>query len=108
MLGWLPSAASGPLTWTLSNATSTAWIRQHPRNRKQRANAAAPPANATKEQRNEDQTHQHLRGRPEQGSALLYRSAGLREEDRFQSGAIPLANCGLTRGSRRHRAATRA
>ena len=26
MPGWLSSAGSGPLTWMLSNATSTAWI----------------------------------------------------------------------------------
>src|SRR5215471_16598360 len=29
MPGWLRSVGSGPLTWTLSNATSTAWINQH-------------------------------------------------------------------------------
>ena len=31
MPGWLSSAGSGPLTWMLSNATSTAWINQHKR-----------------------------------------------------------------------------
>ena len=29
MPGWLRSASSGPLTWMLSNATSTAWIHHH-------------------------------------------------------------------------------
>ena len=29
MPGWLRSAGSGPLTWMLSNATSTAWIRSN-------------------------------------------------------------------------------
>ena len=29
MPGWLRSAGSGPLTWMLSNATSTAWINPH-------------------------------------------------------------------------------
>src|SRR5437016_11285221 len=29
MPGWLSSVGSGPLTWMLSNATSTAWINQH-------------------------------------------------------------------------------
>ncbi len=28
MPGWLRSAGSGPLTWMLSNATSTAWAYQ--------------------------------------------------------------------------------
>src|SRR6266480_4537855 len=31
MPGWLRSASSGPLTWMLSNATSTAWISRHQR-----------------------------------------------------------------------------
>ena len=31
MSGWLSSVGSGPLTWMLSNATSTAWINQHQR-----------------------------------------------------------------------------
>ena len=34
MPGWLRSAGSGPLTWMLSNATSTAWINQHQTKRK--------------------------------------------------------------------------
>src|SRR3990172_2618464 len=36
MPGWLRSAGSGPLTWMLSNATSTAWVNQHQRKGKQR------------------------------------------------------------------------
>src|SRR5207249_10392589 len=35
MPGWLRSAGSGPLTWMLSNATSTAWINQHERKGRQ-------------------------------------------------------------------------
>src|SRR5689334_19891308 len=35
MRGWINSAASGPRTWTHSNATWTAWIKQHQRKRKQ-------------------------------------------------------------------------
>src|SRR6266567_1995892 len=34
MPGWLRSVGSGPLTWMLSNATSTAWINQCERKRK--------------------------------------------------------------------------
>src|ERR1700758_5609745 len=33
MRGWLSSAGSGPLTWMLSNATSTGWIHQHRKGR---------------------------------------------------------------------------
>src|SRR5207237_9072047 len=33
--GWLRSGASGPRTWTLSNATSTAWINQRERKGRQ-------------------------------------------------------------------------
>src|SRR6185369_456665 len=33
--GWLNPVGSGPLTWMLSNATSTAWINQHPQKRSQ-------------------------------------------------------------------------
>src|SRR5437588_5429423 len=36
MPGWLRSAGSGPLTWMLSNATSTKWINQYERKRKGR------------------------------------------------------------------------
>ena len=35
MPGWLSSAASGPLTWMLSNATSTAWIRSNTNEKKE-------------------------------------------------------------------------
>src|SRR5207249_1699308 len=35
MPGWLRSAGSGPLTWMLSNATSTAWVNQHERKGRQ-------------------------------------------------------------------------
>src|SRR6267143_7071772 len=33
--GWLRSVGSGPLTWMLSDATSTAWINQHERKGRQ-------------------------------------------------------------------------
>ena len=35
MPGWLSSAGSGPLTWMLSNATSTAWIESINTNEKE-------------------------------------------------------------------------
>src|SRR5215218_5416560 len=35
MPGWLRSVGSGPLTWMLSNATSTTWISQHQRKGRQ-------------------------------------------------------------------------
>ena len=35
MPGWLSSAGSGPLTWMLSNATSTAWIEINHTNEKE-------------------------------------------------------------------------
>src|SRR6266513_4525851 len=35
MPGWLRSVGSGPLTWMLSNATSTAWINQRERKGRQ-------------------------------------------------------------------------
>src|SRR5215208_8329815 len=35
MPGWLRSVGSGPLTWMLSNATSSAWINQHDRKGRQ-------------------------------------------------------------------------
>ena len=47
---WLaPFRGSGPLTWMLSNATSTAWIKQHeqPQHERRRRNDAAAPANLT-------------------------------------------------------------
>ena len=55
MLGWLRSAGSGRPMWMLSNATSTAWIRQNQRR---------------KEKRNENQSDQRIRGRP--GKALRF------------------------------------
>src|ERR1700758_1978518 len=105
MPGWLRSAGSGPLTWTPSNATSTAWISQHRRKGRREANDSARTASVTKEKRNENQSDQRLRGRPGQGPALLYGGTGLCQEDRFQSGPISLADRGLARGAGGHRAA---
>src|SRR5258708_200634 len=104
MPGWLGSAGSGPLTWMLSNATSTAWdkIKQHQRRRKQGEDDAAQTANATKEKQNENQSDQRIRGRPGEGPPLLYRGTGLCQEDRFQSGPISLADRGLVRGAGGH------
>ena len=43
MPGWLRSAGSGPLTWMLSNATSTAWInRQHQTKKKTKEKTTRP------------------------------------------------------------------
>src|ERR1700688_4585127 len=92
----------------LSNATSTAWINQHQRKGRQGEDDAAQTANATKEKRNENQSDQRTRGRPGQGPALLYRGAGLCQEDRFQPGPVSLADRGLSRGAGRHTAAARA
>src|SRR5208337_3011705 len=106
MPGWPSSAASGPLTSMLSNATLIAWIRPHGSintNEKRlkeneiQANeaAAAQTASVIKEKRNENQTDQRIRGRPEQRPALLYRGTGLCQEGRFQPGPISLADRGL-------------
>jgi hypothetical protein len=61
MPGWLSSAGSGPLTWMLSNATSTAWInqhqrkvRQHQRKGRQGEDDAAQTANVTSRSRDHD------------------------------------------------------
>src|SRR5713101_8776919 len=105
MPGWLRSAGSGPLTWMLSNATSTVWISQHQRKGRQGENDAAQTANMTKEKRNENQGDQRIRGRPGQGPALLYGGTRLCQEGRFQSGPISLADGCLARGAGRHRAA---
>src|SRR6476646_2417762 len=104
MRGSLRSVGSGRSTWMLSNATSIAWITQlEPKGRQgaRRAHAAI----VTREKGNEDQTDQHLRGRPGQGLELLHEGNGLCEEGRLQSGPISLADRGLARGSRRHRTA---
>src|SRR5215471_21631249 len=104
MPGWRRSAASGPLTWMLSNGTSTGWLNPRRRKRRQAPDDAAQTANITKEKRNEDQTDQRIRGRPGQGPALLYRRTGLCQEGRFQSGPISLADRGLARRAGRHAA----
>src|SRR5260370_5093158 len=90
----------------LSNASSTGWISQHQRKGRQGEDDAAQTANVTKEKRNENQSDQHIRGRPGQGPALLYGGTGLCQEDRFQPGPISLADGGLARGAGRHCAAT--
>ena len=47
MPGWLSFAGSGPLTSTLSNATSTGWINPHKRKGRKGKDDAAQTANAT-------------------------------------------------------------
>src|ERR1700722_1614503 len=106
MRGWLRFAASGPLTWTPSNATWTAWLSRQQRKRRREVDDAAQTANVTKEERSENQNNQRLRGRPGEGPALLYRGTGLCQEDRFQPRPISLADRGLARGAGRHGAAT--
>src|SRR5690348_11684606 len=117
MPGWLRSDGSGPFTWMLSNATSTAWIdlnraqrapnalcaRQHERKGRQAEDAAQIASVTKKEKRNENQTDQRVRRRPGEGAALLYRNGGLRKEGRLQPGAVSLADSGLARGPGRHR-----
>src|SRR3989442_13544561 len=107
MPGCFSSVGSGPLTWMLSNATSTAWIvnsmnHQHQRKGRQGEDDAAQTANVTKEKRNENQIDQRIRGRPGQGPALLYGGTGLCQEGRFQSGPISLADRGLAGGAGGH------
>src|ERR1035441_8785146 len=106
MPGWLRSVGFGPLTWMLSNATSTAWINLHQRKGRQGADDADQTANVTKEKRNENQIDQRIRGRTGQGPALLYGGTGLCQESRFQSGPISLADRGLARGAGGHSVAT--
>src|SRR5262252_7962119 len=105
MPGWLRSVGSGPFRWMLSNVTSNAWISQGPRKRRRGEDDAARAANVTKEKRNENQSDQRIRGRPGQGSALLYGGTGLCQEGRFHSGPISLADRGLAGGAGRHAAA---
>src|SRR5271163_1591021 len=104
MRGWHSSAASGRLTWMLSNGTSTAWIilnQPQPKGRRGKDDAAQT-ANVAKEKRNENQSDQPIRGRSGQGSALLHGGTGLCQEGRFQSGPISMADRGLARGAGRH------
>src|ERR1700758_4690524 len=89
----------------LSNATSTAWIKQHERKRNPKGRRRGPNRERDKEKRNENQSDQSIRGRSGQGPALLYGGTGLCQEDRFQSGPISLADRGLARGAGGHRAA---
>src|SRR6266568_2037158 len=101
MPGWRSSAGSGPLTSTLSNATSTAWIliawvSPHRRKGRQRRRWRGPNRERDKGERNENQSDQRFRERPGEGLALLHGGTGLCQEDRFQSGPISLADGGLT------------
>src|SRR5438067_1133664 len=105
MPGWRRSGDSGPLTWMLWNGTSTAWMSQHERKGRPGENDAAQTAVVTKEKRNENKSDQRIRGRPEQGPALLYGGTGLCQEDRFQPGPLSLADGGLAGGAERHRVA---
>src|SRR5437660_8188212 len=106
MPGSIGSEGSGPIMWMLSNATSTAWINQHRRKGRQKKDHAAQTAVVTKEKRNENHSDQRIRGRPEQGPALLYGGTGLCQEDRFQPGPVSLADGGFARGTERHGVAT--
>src|SRR6266436_10366834 len=106
MPGWISSDGSGPITWMLSNGTSTGWMSQHERTARQGEDDAAQTAKVTKEKRNENQGDQRIRGRPGQGRALLYGSARLCQEDRFQPGPLSLADGGLAGGAGRHCVAT--
>src|ERR1039458_3082955 len=108
MPGWLGSAGSGPLTWMLSNATLIAWINvrmdhQHQRKGRLRRRRRGPNRERDKGETNETQSDQPIRGRPEQGPALLYGGTWLCQEGRFQSGPISLADRDLARGAGRHR-----
>src|SRR5437879_6331325 len=110
MPGWSSSAGSGPIKWMRWSGTWTAWNVHHQRGQHQRKarqgeDDAAQSAVVTKEKRNENQSDQRIRGRPEQGPELLYGGTGLCQEDRFQPGPLSLADGGLARGAERHRVA---
>src|SRR6266436_9673440 len=102
MPGWISSDGSGPITWMLSNGTSTGWMSQHERKARLGEDDAAQTAKVTKEKRNENQSDQRIRGRPGQGPTLLYGRTGLRQKDRFQPGPISLADRGFARRAGRH------
>src|SRR5579862_7649251 len=112
MPGWLRSVGSGPLIWMLSNATSTAWIdcesigrqskTQHERRRSQSESNAARTANATKEQENEDQNHEPIRGRSGQRPTLLHGGTGFSKKNCFQPGPISLPHSVFPGGPRRY------
>ena len=89
MIGSPRSGDSGPSTWMRSNATSTAWVHRNKgfTKTKDQIRAARPPIPSI-EDTNENQIDQRIRRRSGQSSALLYRSARLREESRFQPGAF--------------------
>src|SRR6516164_6201248 len=103
--GWPRSAGSGRLTWMLSNVTSTAWISQRRQKVSPRKAKAPQSANTAKEIGNENQTDHPVCGRSGEGTALLYRGAGLYQEGRFQQRPLSLADGGLGRGAEWHRAA---
>src|SRR5580658_1649218 len=106
----------------LSNATSIAWIstaidrsnpdqgnlnriNQHQRKERLSRKRRGPNSESDKENRNENQSDHPIRRRARQSPVLLYRSPGFHQEDRFQSGALSLADRSLARGAGRHRAA---
>src|SRR5579863_5204257 len=100
MLGWISSAGSGRRTWMLWNGFSTAWSGQegrvrHQKQKRRQKNNATLAADGTKEKANENQSDQHIRGRPGQSTALLYGSAGLCQENRLQSRSLSLADGGV-------------
>src|ERR1700686_3355848 len=96
----------------LSNATSIAWIMiawgkqdwtsQPQRNGRLSRSRRGPNRERDKGETNEDQTDQPIRGRPEQGPALLYRGTGLCQEGRFQQRPVPLVDRSLARGAGRN------
>src|SRR5260221_1695070 len=100
MRGWSRFAGSGPRTSMRSNATSTA--------RTSRPDARPARGGVAKEEHDEDQADQRLRGRPGEGAAFLHRGPGFHQEDRLQPGALSLADRGLARRAGGHRAAARA
>ena len=73
MPGWRRSGGSGPLTLMLSNVTSTAWINQKEKHRK---NDAAQTAERDK-RRNELNNKLTIVYVDDQERPMLYRSAGL-------------------------------
>src|SRR3982750_4993071 len=105
MRGSLRSAGFGLPTSKHSSGTWTAWIGRRQRQKRKPPGDAPKNPDGIAEKRNENQTHQHFRGRSGEGAAVLYGHPRLRQESRFQSGPISLADGSLPGRPGRYRAA---
>src|SRR6202011_5049881 len=71
----------------LSNTTSPAWIDQHQRRGRQEEDVAQT-ANVIKEKRSENQSDQHICGRPEQALRFYTEVLGFAKRTDFSQGAF--------------------